>query len=54
MSNNRRVRLTSTSRNAFLSTVNYCFEIYRIDLKELGNDDIKGSTGEISYRDLRP
>jgi len=54
MANNRRRILISNIRNSFLSTVNFCFKIYRIDLTELGNDNIVGSAGEISYRDLRP
>src|SRR4051812_21942512 len=49
-----REKITKSVRASFLYLVNCCFEIYRVDLRELGNDNIARSTREISYRDLRP
>jgi len=47
-----RIRLFKCFRNSFLTTINFCFEIYRVDLTELGNGKVWGSGG--GYRDLRP
>src|SRR4051812_4624863 len=42
--------LCKSARSAFLSTVNYCFELWRVDLNELkGNGEPYND-----YRKLRP
>ena len=51
---NSKMKITSSIRAYYLSMVNSRFEIHKVDLTELGNDSIRGSTGEINYRDLRP